>query len=409
MRIALLHYSAPPVVGGVESVMGQHARLMADAGHQVRIIAGRGAALDPRMEFVQLPLVDSRDLQALAAKSALDRGEVPADFEALVNRVQSALGPPLADVDLLIAHNVYSLHKNLALTAALRNIASRERHPRLVLWHHDLAWSTPRYQAEMYPGYPWDLLRTPLPGARQVVVSEARRQELAALLQIPADEITVVPNGIDVAAFLKLGPETVDLYKQLDLGKANPLLLLPARITPRKNIELALRVLADLHQTFPSAALIVTGPLGPHSPSNAGYAEGLRTLRHALGLENSAHFLVDLAGNELSHAAVADLYRLADALFFPSREEGFGIPLLEAALANLPVFCADIPPLRRLGGDQAHYFSPEADPAAVADLLAEKLGSDPRFLLRTRVRDGYTWESVYEQHVAPLLNGQQTG
>ena len=40
--VALLHYTAPPVVGGVEQVLGQHARLLAEAGHAVRVVAGRG-------------------------------------------------------------------------------------------------------------------------------------------------------------------------------------------------------------------------------------------------------------------------------------------------------------------------------------------------------------------------------
>ncbi len=44
MKIDLLHYSAPPIVGGVESVISHHARLMSKAGHPVRIIAGRGDA-----------------------------------------------------------------------------------------------------------------------------------------------------------------------------------------------------------------------------------------------------------------------------------------------------------------------------------------------------------------------------
>ena len=47
MQIALLHYSVPPVIGGVESVLAQQARLMADAGHNVRGIAGRGEKFDP--------------------------------------------------------------------------------------------------------------------------------------------------------------------------------------------------------------------------------------------------------------------------------------------------------------------------------------------------------------------------
>ena len=58
-RIALVHYSAPPVVGGVESVLAHHARLMADAGHSVQIIAGRGAQFDARIPFIGLPLAET--------------------------------------------------------------------------------------------------------------------------------------------------------------------------------------------------------------------------------------------------------------------------------------------------------------------------------------------------------------
>ena len=60
MNIALIHYSAPPIVGGVESVLGHHARLMSDAGHRVTIIAGRGEASDERVPVRVLPRLDSR-------------------------------------------------------------------------------------------------------------------------------------------------------------------------------------------------------------------------------------------------------------------------------------------------------------------------------------------------------------
>ena len=40
MKIAILHYSSPPIVGGVESVLAHHARLMADAGHEFPFLPG---------------------------------------------------------------------------------------------------------------------------------------------------------------------------------------------------------------------------------------------------------------------------------------------------------------------------------------------------------------------------------
>ena len=60
MKITLLHYAGPPVVGGVESVIGHHAQLMADDGLQVAILAGRGGQSDPRVPFLHLPEADSR-------------------------------------------------------------------------------------------------------------------------------------------------------------------------------------------------------------------------------------------------------------------------------------------------------------------------------------------------------------
>ncbi len=403
-KIALLHYSAPPIVGGVESVLGQHARLMVNAGHQVQIVAGRGEQTDPRIPFIHLPMADSRHPDVLAIKAELDAGRVPPKFTELVDTLTANLNEILDDVDVLFAHNVCSLNKNLALTAAVWNLASYS-HPRIILWHHDLAWTTPRYRAELHDGYPWDLLRQAWMGVMQVTISAMRQHELAELLQIDKDKITMIPNGVDVARFHKFEKQTREYMKQLDLLHATPLLLLPVRITPRKNIELALRVCANLKQNFPDIRLVVTGPLGPHNPANVKYFDRLIALREELGLVNSAGFLAEWTTEFIPDEVISDFYHLADALILPSREEGFGIPILEAGLAGLPIFCSDIPPLRSLGGAHATYFSPNVDPHELANTIVDQLSSERAFQLRGVVRRHYTWERIYAQNIAPLLIG----
>jgi glycosyltransferase involved in cell wall biosynthesis len=171
---------------------------------------------------------------------------------------------------------------------------------------------------------------------------------------ISPELIRVIPNGVDASKFLKLEIQTIAFVQELDLLAAGPLLLLPVRITRRKNIELALRVLAALRQEFPRAVLVVTGPLGPHNPANREYFTRLTTLRSELGLEGS-------------------------------------------------VFCTDIPPLRALGGEFAAYFSPDSSPEEVARLIAGCLSKDRVFGLKRRVREHYTWEEVYQGHIEPLL------
>ncbi len=403
MKIGILHYSSPPIVGGVESVLAHHARLMTNAGHTVTIFAGRGKAFDERIPVRILPRLDSRNPEVLKIKKDLDTGWYTPDFDTLCEQIKTELLSELKGFDILIAHNVASLHKNLPLTAALNQVYQTPGFPHLILWHHDLAWTTRRYRKEMHDGYPWDLLRSKWAGATHVTISKLRRWELSDLLDSPPESIRVIPNGVDLNAFFKLEPRTVRLVEELNLNQADPLFLLPVRLTPRKNIELALRVLDKVRIEFPNAMLLVTGPEGAHNPANAAYKQKLLRLREEMNLQGAAHFLAEISTELMPDTVIADLYRLADALIYPSFEEGFGIPVIEAAFSSIPVFCTDIPVLRELGGEDATYFGTHAEPGSIAKLIADRLEGEATSRLRRRAKHGYGWESIYRYHIEPLI------
>jgi glycosyltransferase involved in cell wall biosynthesis len=403
MHIVLLHYSAPPVVGGVETVVEHQALQLTRAGHQVRVLAGRGETWDARIPVEILARMDTRHPQNLKIKTGLDAGLIPDQFDVLVQQIQSDLQNALSGANVVIAHNVASLNKNMALTVALNNLWKERQIPRLILWQHDLAWTTQRYQTELHPGWPWDLLRTAWPGAKQVTVSEARRSELADLMQISPQEIDVIPAGLDMADFLGLQPRTVSLMDSLLLSQAAPILLIPVRITRRKNLELALATLSALRKDLPRAALLVTGTVGAQNTANNEYLAHLKKLRSDLALEDAAHFLVEFAPEGLSETCLADFYRIADALFLPSKEEGFGIPILEAGLSRLPIFCSDLPALRDLAGHFATYFSVDDSGKNIGRLISRQLKTDPVYRLRVRLRQVYSWQSIYFRQLAPLL------
>ncbi|HEX6867276.1 MAG TPA: glycosyltransferase [Candidatus Limnocylindrales bacterium] len=403
MRVALVHYTAPPVIGGVEKVLGRHAGLLADAGHEVTVVAARGEATDPRVRFVRIARVDSLDPTIVDLQHELDAGRVPADFGEVRDALAEELAAALAGQDVVICHNVASIAKNLVLTAALHALVTRPGMGRFVLWHHDLTAAQPAQAARLHDGEPWGLLRTAWPDVVNVAISEVRRRELAAVTGLPVEAITVVPNGVDVAALLRLDPATVRLLERFDLAAADPLLLMPVRVMARKNVELGLHVVASMRAAGRSAGLIVAGPADPHDSTDGSYPTTVLALRDSLGLGEAAWFPGLEAASGLPDAVIADLYQLADALFLPSYEEGFGIPLLEAAVFRLPIVCSDLPALREVAGDDALYIRPTDDPADVARRVIASLDADPVARVAGRTRRHSSWEAVYRTSIAPTL------
>lgn len=409
--IAILHYAGPPGLGGVEVTMQHHARLLVAAGHRVRVVVGSGAVFHPEVEVIIDPLFGSRGAAIEAVNRQLAAGAIGPDYIALRDRTLVALERALQGVEVALVHNVLSLHKNLACTEALYQLHMAGKLKRMLAWCHDFAWQDPLYIPELHPGKPWELLHQPWEGVRYVVVSQDRQARLADLLGLNVSQIAVVTPGVDLVTFNKLEPDTWALIQQHDLLAGDPLLLLPARITRRKNIEQAIAIVGALKSLGLYPRLVITGPPGPHNPTNAAYLAELQALQRSSGAGEAVVFLfatyTDTQGHPrpVSDALIADLYHVADALLFPSRAEGFGIPMIEAGLAGLPIFCSDIAPFRETAGEAALYFDPQGDPVAIAERIAAVLRADPRYALRRRARLRYTWEAIYYHDIAPLIDG----
>jgi glycosyltransferase involved in cell wall biosynthesis len=210
----------------------------------------------------------------------------------------------------------------------------------------------------------------------------------------------VIPAGVNLGEWFRFRASTRRLLAELRLEPEELVLLLPARLTRRKNVELALEVVAALRVRGQRPRLLVTGPPGPHDVRSGTYLDQLLQLRGALGVEQEVVFLYP---HRLSDATIADLYQVADALLFPSAQEGFGIPLLEAGLARLPAFASDLPVFHEVAGDDAHYFALGDAPEAIAERLIHFVTTDLATRLRRRVRQHYTWDSIFPRLIEPLL------
>jgi glycosyltransferase involved in cell wall biosynthesis len=375
MRIAIVHYTAPPVIGGVERIIAGQARAMIAAGHEVTIVCGNADASVPGVR--------------VAVASELSRQPC------------APLSTVLADHEVVIVHNLFTMPFNLPATQQLRQLAVEWNKVHWINWVHDIAAVNPAYAH-----LPWDhadyaMLRQPAPNCTHVAVSEVRRREYLDLLRLPDSACVVVPNGIDVDRILNLTPRIAALADELRLWDRDYVVLHPTRVLRRKNIEQTLRITHALSAPGLDVTCLITGAPDPHNADTAAYATELQGLITDLGLHHTAYFLGQDAA--LSDDDVRSLYALADALVFPSKSEGFGLPLLEGALHGVPVFCSDIPAHREVGQGMASFFDLDEDPALTASSIMDHARVTERYHRRHVIGGSLAWPRVYEMHLEPLL------
>lgn len=415
-RIAILHYTAAPVVGGVEAVIQCHIPLMLKAGEKVTLFAGRGEpeALPEGLEFRRIPEMDTLHPAISAAGQELEAGRVPADFEALTASLEKTLEPLLAPFDHVIAHNIFTGHFNLPLTIALWRLLDRRKLRGFIAWCHDFTWSSPTSHNKVHPGYPWDTLRTYRPDITYVTISEARQNELAGLLDVPQERIKVIYNGVDPNELLGLSGQAEELIERLGVWQSGLVLLLPVRVTRTKRIDFAFRVVAFLKAAGLKPLLVVTGPPDPHAPAIMEYYRELQELRRSLQIEKEARFVYESGPQPgqpytIDPGLVGALYRVSDVLLMPSDHEGFGMPVLEAGLVGLPVFSTEFPSAREIGRQDIYQFDKKVSPEKVADLIQGWAEKNPVRRFRQRVRQNYTWQTIFDRDILPLLNGVEAG
>lgn len=88
-----------------------------------------------------------------------------------------------------------------------------------------------------------------------------------------------------------------------------------------------------------------------------------------------------------------ELFRGALGFIYPSTFEGFGMPVLEAMAAGVPVACSDIPPLREIAGETVHYFDPSSENAVRTALELLAAGTLPTEAASQRA-SAFTWEKT---------------
>jgi glycosyltransferase involved in cell wall biosynthesis len=295
---------------GVSVTAGQWARALRKLGMRVRTVAGDGR-----------PDVLVRGL-ALESRRPPSRREL--------ERV-------LGDADLVVADNICSLPMNRAVGEAL---ADYLRGRPAVLRHHDLPWERPQY-AHLTSWPPED------PAWWHVTINELARHALAERRGIAA---TTIYHGFDERP---RPARRRPVRRRLRIG-VEPLVLQPTRAIARKGIDVGLALTAALGGTY-----WLTGP------AEDGYQAELDALLTRGGVPYRRRLPIGVR--------MPAAYAACDVVAMPSSWEGFGLPLIEAALHRRPVAVGAFPVAKELARFGFRWFDAH-DPGP---LLAHLADPDP--------------------------------
>ncbi len=230
-----------------------------------------------------------------------------------------------------------------------------------------------------------------LRGAGRVIAVSRWLAELAKGTFPGCRDVACVHNGLELS---KLGAQGTD-RPDGDLPVELParFFVNVANVTYYKGQDIAIRAWAQVRQRCPDLHLVIVG----EKRENWEHCE---ELIRALGLEDRVHLVGPLRRRD-----VFVVMGRATAMVFPSRNEGFGLALIEAGTMKLPAICSDIPPLREIvGGEERALLVPPENPGALADAVV-RLAEDPALqerlgeALHERVATEFTAERMAEQYL----------
>jgi glycosyltransferase involved in cell wall biosynthesis len=225
---------------------------------------------------------------------------------------------------------------------------------------------------------------------RLIADSHYTKRTVVETLGVPPERIDVVHLGVDMERF---HPQPVPgtFRRRYNLPEGEAYILAVGSEDPRKDLPTLLRAMALLHRDGVDAKLLKVG-----KPAFAEQRERNLRLCDELGIANAVRWFDGVPEEDLPL-----FYNAARVLAFPSRYEGFGLPVLEALACGTPVVAARASSVPELVGDVATLVEP-ASPEALADavnsLLSGGQRADARRLVQQATR--FSWRACLGQIVS---------
>ncbi len=256
-----------------------------------------------------------------------------------------------------------------------------------------------RYRSESLDYLYWSTAYALRRARKIIAVSHFTRQEiLDHYKETPPEKVVVVSNGYNSGSYR---PDLDPIKTQEVLARHNlvqPYFLYVGRLEKKKNTPTLVDSFALMRESHPEleeARLVLVG--------DAGF--GFDEVKYEIELFN-LNSRVNLPG-WIAEEDMPYIFNGARAFIFPSRHEGFGIPVLQALGAGLPAAVSDLAVLREVAGDSVLYFNPR-DKKSLADALARVFQDEE---LRARLREQglsrvrlFSWEKCARETLNVLEN-----
>jgi glycosyltransferase involved in cell wall biosynthesis len=245
---------------------------------------------------------------------------------------------------------------------------------------------------------------------RVICVSNALRAELTWMYEVPESKITVIPNGVDSKRFQR-SVDVAAARRRYELDPTDPVVVFSGRIEWQKGPDFLLEAMPAVLRLEPRARLVYVG--------DGSMRAGLENRAWQLGIGHAVRFL-----GRRNESEIATLYQICDVVCVPSRNEPFGIVILEAWSAGKPVIVTEHGGATEIVRHEHGGLHVSPTPISIAwgitNLFsdfdrARRMGENGRVEAATR----YSWPAiarltsdVYEQIVsqgAPLETGVQPG
>ncbi|MDT0213266.1 glycosyltransferase family 1 protein [Rothia sp. ARF10] len=198
-----------------------------------------------------------------------------------------------------------------------------------------------------------------------ILNSESLRREVETHLDVEPDKLRLIPEAVDHEVFRPGDPDEAAARLRRGWGIEGPFVLFVSSLWPYKNVDGLLRAFATVRRELPGHRLVVVG-----SAADAAYAGELRALSSRLGLDDA---VVWVGG--VRHHDTLPFYRAADAFVYPSHNETFGLPILEAMACGCPVVTSDRSAMPETAGGAALLATPD-DPRALAEAIVAACGDE---------------------------------